>query len=53
MMEICFWGWICSTVALIWRGFGAGARSNAKGTLCRVGIIIGFYLIWLVSLTKA
>lgn len=53
MMEISFWGWISSTVGLIWRGSGSHHRTKAKTSLCWIGIIIGFYLFWLVSLTKA
>ena len=53
MMEIGFWGWVFSTIGLIWYGFNHQRPIRAQTGLQWAAMILGFYGIWVVSLSIA
>jgi hypothetical protein len=53
LVEIGFFGWIGSTIALIFRGFDEDNNLNKKKALFWGVLIVIFYALWVAGLVNA
>jgi len=48
-----FWGWALATVGFIFKGFPSGGVFKARPAALWGGIVVLFFIIWIVGMTHA
>lgn len=53
VLEVSFFAWIFGVLGFIWKGFDAQGVMYFKPSIPWIGIIVGSFSLWIVSLIKA
>ena len=53
LVQLCFWGWVLSLIAMIWNGVSSEGVFKEKAFKLYLPVTVLFYICWLLSLSKA